>query len=369
MKTRYLAAVLAWTIVVQLPLSHCANAETGLANLQCERVFKGGKRPTPEELQNMLATRNIPRRLCGADLRFADLSGADLSYGDLRNAALSNANLSNANLSNADLRYADPSDANLSNAKLNDANLSNADLRGAKLVYADLTDTDLSGADLSSADLTGAIFEPKDLPPTRGIWSAKHLSEMVYLNRPTALFTLRKKFREGGLHPEEREITYAIKRSEANHTDSLIEAWFNYAMFDLTCQYGMSPGRPLRILASLILLFAVPYGIVLYRQSGSGIWLVWSKERVLLSEGQDTPTRVTEKSFSLVWTAFYFSLLSAFNIGWKEINVGNWISRLQPHEYNLRATHRVRTISALQSLISVYLLALWVLTYFGRPFG
>ena len=42
---------------------------------------------------------------------------------------------------------------------------------------------------------------------------------------------------------------------------------------------------------------------------------------------------------------------------------------MQPREYTLRATGWVRTVSWLQSLMSVYLLALWVLTYFGRPFA
>jgi len=65
----------------------------------------------------------------------------------------------------------------------------------------------------------------------------------------------------------------------------------------------------------------------------------------------------------------YFSLLSAFSLGWRELNVGMWIARVQSREYVLRATGWVRTVSGIQSLLSVYLLALWVLTYFGRPFG
>jgi hypothetical protein len=63
-----------------------------------------------------------------------------------------------------------------------------------------------------------------------------------------------------------------------------------------------------------------------------------------------------------------FSLVSAFQIGWRELNVGNWITRLQPREYTLRATGWVRVVSGAQSLLSVYLLALWALSYFGRPF-
>ena len=60
--------------------------------------------------------------------------------------------------------------------------------------------------------------------------------------------------------------------------------------------------------------------------------------------------------------AVYFSVLSAFHIGWRELNVGNWISRLQFRTYTLQATGWGRTVSGLQSLISVYLLALWALT-------
>jgi hypothetical protein len=72
--------------------------------------------------------------------------------------------------------------------------------------------------------------------------------------------------------------------------------------------------------------------------------------------------------FRVIRIALYFSMLSAFSIGWRELNVGNWITRLQRREYFLRSTGWVRTVSGIQSLSSVYLLALWVLTYFGRPF-
>jgi hypothetical protein len=71
---------------------------------------------------------------------------------------------------------------------------------------------------------------------------------------------------------------------------------------------------------------------------------------------------------NVLCTGLYFSLLSAFSLGWRELNVGTWIARLQPREYILRPTGWVRTVAGIQSLLSVYLLALWVLTYFGRPF-
>jgi hypothetical protein len=50
------------------------------------------------------------------------------------------------------------------------------------------------------------------------------------------------------------------------------------------------------------------------------------------------------------------------------LNVGNWIARLQTREYTLQAIGWVRVMAGIQSLLGVYLLAMWALTYFGRPF-
>ncbi len=47
--------------------------------------------------------------------------------------------------------------------------------------------------------------------------------------------------------------------------------------------------------------------------------------------------------------------------------MGSWIGRMQTREYALRATGWVRVVSGVQSLTSVYLLALWTLVYFVRP--
>ncbi|MGA9055149.1 MAG: hypothetical protein WB763_01420 [Terriglobia bacterium] len=67
--------------------------------------------------------------------------------------------------------------------------------------------------------------------------------------------------------------------------------------------------------------------------------------------------------------AMFFSLMSAFNIGFLDINFGRWVRMLTKREYDLKAVGWAHTVSGFQSLLSVYLIALWVLTYFGRPFG
>jgi hypothetical protein len=71
---------------------------------------------------------------------------------------------------------------------------------------------------------------------------------------------------------------------------------------------------------------------------------------------------------ALRW-ASYLSLLSAVNIGFQQFTPGDWIRRLQGRDYSLQPVGWVRTIAGAQALISVYLLAMWALTQFGRPFG
>lgn len=48
--------------------------------------------------------------------------------------------------------------------------------------------------------------------------------------------------------------------------------------------------------------------------------------------------------------------------------MGSWLTRFQFTDYDLRSRGWVRFVSGAQSLVSVSLLAIWALTYFGRPF-
>jgi uncharacterized protein YjbI with pentapeptide repeats len=313
-----------------------------------------------------------------ANLNWANLSGAKLSGADLIGASLRGASLSGADLSWVDLRRASLFEANLSGA-----NLSRADLRGASLFGADLRGADLKGADLSKADLSKADlnhlkFEPKTLPDSDYIASASNLALMYYVDSPEALFKLRKMFKEAGFYEQERKVTYAIKHCEtmkALHVRhwrqigiATFEGMFHYIFFDRTTLWGMVPTQALLVLLGLIPAFMIPYAIVLKRPGKNGIWRIWSHDRVRADVGTEEPIRLYVGWRQAFGLGLYFSVLSAFNIGWRDLNVGNWIQRLQPNEYTLRATGWMRTVSGVQALISVYLLAIWVLTYFGRPF-
>ena len=100
----------------------------------------------------------------------------------------------------------------------------------------------------------------------------------------------------------------------------------------------------------------------------AGIWRVWSADREKDAPGR-ADKRVETSGYGMLAWGLYFSVLSAFHIGWRDLNVGTWIMRISPQEYSLRATGWVKTVSGVQSLISIYLIALWAWTYFGAPFA
>jgi len=340
--------------------------------------------------------KNDPRfaNLCGANLVGLNLSGAELAGMNLSGANMSSQNLRRANFSFADLSWADLRSANFTEAFLGRANLSGVDLAfanlsGAALWYANLSgaklyEANLSRAVLAGANMSGVLFQPKELPPIDYIALSENLAQMHYVTTPQSLVKLRKAFNESGFREQERAITYAIKHNvkwSDNTVLGKLENVFKYVFFDLPTQWGMYPGRALRILVVLIGIFSIPY-IIALRYPGHGrIYRRWGSNNTPIAfastmhrKRRTTPTTPEgAESLQYYWklailTGLHFSLLSAFHIGFREFNVGNWISRLQAHDYALYATGWVRSVAGTQSLISVYLLAMWALTYFGRPF-
>jgi hypothetical protein len=311
------------------------------------------------------------------------------------------ANFRGANLNGIFLFDRDLTEADLEHAILSKANLQRANLTGANLCWADLSGADLKDACFTGSDLKFAIYEPKaeTSPLLLSLAMARNLQWLTYNTSPHGLIELREAFKKAGLRDQERMITFAIehtkrikltsadpfsflfskfkeqqgsKKGQASFLERLgleVLGWIYYIFIELTCEYGMSPWRPLFLLLVLIPFFSALYVLFLWKGGRDGIWKVWNPERMRKNHGETTPRRpVRLRGASAIPVGLYFSVLSAFSIGWRELNVGVWIARLQRYEYNYRATGWARTVSGFQSLLSVYFLALWALTYFSRPF-
>jgi hypothetical protein len=79
---------------------------------------------------------------------------------------------------------------------------------------------------------------------------------MRYYYNPAPLTQLRKQFQDAGYRNQERAITCALNRRQAQpRVNTLpyksVEGLFKWVAFDLTREYGFSPGRPLRIVGLL----------------------------------------------------------------------------------------------------------------------
>lgn len=376
----------------------CANLEKAnlmYANLEKADLLGANLREANLSNTNLRKARLIATNLEGAELRGADLEKANLKDVKLENAKLGGfADLTGSRLEGANLKQADLGDAilegvvlvgaYLGGTDLRNANLKAADLGGANLEEANLEDTNLAEANLKNSDLRGVTYEVKlkQLPKIVSLRNVKNLEKMRFKDTPHALEDLRHNLKEMGYRQQERQITYALKRSEYDNAikdGKWFEPFFLYWLFDWPVQYGLDPFGALKIISFLIIGFSIIYTLFLFAGSKKhGIWQIWPKDSVGPNIGLEGLDRLIIHNWHnwhnwrdwwcTIRYAFYFSLLSAFHIGWREFSIGNWMAQLQLRPYTLQPTGWVRFFSGLESLLSVYLLAMWFLTYFGRPF-
>lgn len=342
-------------------------------------------RPTVDDLKAILikhetwlqtgADRSRPGRaiLCRMDLSKIDLSRKDLRLADLRWTTLSNANLRNADLWMADLRG-----AILTNARLN-----GAILLAARLDYARLFGTDLDGARLSFANLAGSWFSPVDVPAPGNLGNLLGLSSLTFSTRDeSGGVLLRAALQRAGLNQSEREVTFAIERHRtkdllvSSRPSDQVRAIIRMLFFEMTTGYGLYPERALEAIVALWGLCGIAYSIRLlgYRSTLHNLHRVWPSGSITYVDhepalrNEQKLEKLTPRFWGAIGYGMYFSMLSTFHFGWRELNVGSWLARLQSREYYLRADGMLRVLSGIQSLASVYLLALWALSEFGRPF-
>ena len=128
-------------------------------------------------------------------------------------------------------------------------------------------------------------------------------------------------------------------------SSKLLKVYSEIIAFDLTTGYGLYPGRALEIIVivGIVLTWVYVWAICLPPKRPnptSGIYRVWPTDRIEVNWNQAklaNPAKVerlyrsgyTQQRAALGYAA-YFSLLSAFHIGWRDLNVGTWISRIQP---------------------------------------
>jgi uncharacterized protein YjbI with pentapeptide repeats len=350
--------------------------------------------------------------LSGTDLDGADLTGANLEWADLSQASLGGAEMRRADLNNsilkgATLSYADLTDATLKsadligislnfailcNADLTSANLTSAQLQNATLRNANLTGARLDQANLKRADMMDVRFESESLPELRGIAAATNLESLRYEENPDRLVDLARRFKEEGFREQEEKVVYARRRTQtglflrgcrvfSGDLSACAQYGFNRVLVDFTCRYGMSPLRPLKLVIWLWSMCSFVYFLVVHLKGESALYRLDTPDLPAAPESTYRrkrvrplpvrPWRGTEfllLEFRLFWTAMFFSAMCASSLSLRNADVGPWIRLLSRHEFEIKAVGWVRIVAGCQSIVSVGLIALSVVTYFAPLF-
>ncbi|MGV1770063.1 pentapeptide repeat-containing protein [Agrobacterium vitis] len=339
--------------------------------------------------------------LCGAKLINLDFRRADLRFARLMGARIEGGNFDGVNLSWAYLRRTgfdrkiNRDRARLYNADLTgiiivDSDFSNWDFEESDLSFAIIGRSSFSGSGFDSTNLTGTTFRdvsmldatfyraqiahtrlevrPGHLPSIPSLRDVAGLTSLHALNGGAAsLVEIREQLKRAGFNLQAQEVNYAINTySDDNGFPGA--KLLSRILFGIPYAFGMRPERTLLTAVLLIPIFSLFYFRALRpspADPSTGIWVIRSAPKTNPKRLM-RPVRLSRKNCQLVRTALWFSVLSAFRIGWHELNVGDWIARIQASDYKFEADGWPRMVSGLQSLVSVYLLALAIASYISK---
>jgi uncharacterized protein YjbI with pentapeptide repeats len=343
-------------------------------------------------------------RLMGARIEQSDLSGVDLRWGYLERVGLSEnkPTRESSSYSNNYLRKMNSSparlyDVDMRGALMYDNDFSGWDFSGADIRFVDAARDDFARANFNTALFGGSTFRdigmkdanlsmtsfshnlisimPGQMPLLATLRDASGLTSL-HRNADTlsTLHEIREGLKQAGLPASMSQVDYAI--DALPHKDSgtdfsavrRFEDQGRAIFLGIPYAYGLKSERPILIGAIMIPLFGILYVYSIFEQKGTDPKGIWLNLRPIKESDKEhyTPTLLTYKNCNPYIIGMWYSILSAFRIGWRDLNVGDWIARLQTADYEYRATGWVRTVSGVQSLLSVYLITLVVASYISK---
>lgn len=350
--------------------------------------------------------------LCGADLReielpegeSLDLSGAILSSADLSGQDFSGATLNGANLCSAvfkgtlfnrveanhaifwhaqaaksDFSNASLCGASFSGAKLNSTNFWNANLRSATLKAVEVNETRFTHANLSNVR-----YEPLKGLPEPYLGTISGLTQMHAKSYPRGLTQLRHVAILSGNREQERELSASIARLKAleklplekpSDVFQAASSLLFVAFVGMPTNWGLSLWIPFVLLVSSFLGF----GLIYYRHiraSGGRIVIVRPGGRIISRDGRLALSESSELipadgilRRKAAKYAILYSLQTTFFFVTDSLKVSNWVNRLNPDEERVAGIGGMRTLGGIQSVFSLYLIALLIAVGLGDLFA
>jgi hypothetical protein len=401
-------------LTLSLPLETKANDEC--LKFQCTAIIPhnwGKEAKGQHQLDALLSRPQVD--LQDADIRYCkirsdfvgnNVDGAKFVCDDMTGIRFrfeSPAALKKAEFTDCDMSGSDFTAVNGEEIKFRHDTLTKARFDAAKLKGSIFEGGDLKDATFLASDMSGVLFAPDTLPNDRSLARALSLSRIRAPYNEVALFQLRNQFREAGNASQAREITYAIESGRQERyagecstgLDSTLvigrgerlAACGMYSIralaFSFTCHFGLTPWRPLLLLVYMWVLCTILLFVILastrkrlvsiavtralggktrVREYGIG---EFREHLVFNAKGL---RRLVRSVLRFLRISARLSLVNLFNLQFRDVEVGKWLRMMSFRDYDLKPKGIVRTISGIESILSLYLIALWVLVYFGDPF-
>lgn len=182
---------------------------------------------------------------------------------------------------------------------------------------------------------------------------------------------------DGYLHAEKRVIA-DLNRSElpqssfSNDAASFLER-LRYdgreIVFDLSCEYGSNALLPIVWIFLAFIGFSAIYYSSLAQPTRAGLYLRFPRRHRHPQKPEHIQAKLMPTSRRRrIEIAMASSLRSALRLGFQNFDFGRWVRMLQHRDYDIIAIGWPRPVSAVQSLVSIYLVALSILGAFGKPF-
>jgi hypothetical protein len=229
---------------------------------------------------------------------------------------------------------------------------------------------------------------------------------------------MRQQLDDAGFHSEARKVVYALNETEdaqllhscrppdererammafgasplrTANRGACVAYYGRKLLFENTISYGLDRTKPLVLLVIVWAVGGVLVWICLQRSAKSGLSIrllrrsddgsARSRLFKLRSRYWSSPTigslrqpllkRIVlagRDQIRLVSAAAFYSLTSVTTLSFREWDPARWLSLVLDRNYELVGRGWVRRMAGVQALVSLYLLVLLVLSFFGLPF-
>ncbi|MCF7810448.1 pentapeptide repeat-containing protein [bacterium] len=320
----------------------------------------------------------ISFRNCNVEsVTFIDCELKEIDFSGLKidNSSFTNSVIEDCNFNGADLTRSNLSSVKLQNVSFQNVNFSRVimpssldliDLRGS--IFSDI---DLSKTSFYKADLKNVVYNPNTSPEPYKITNALNLDYLRYNENPSTLIDLKKRFGDSGFRKAERQVQAAFHREEYRKNP---EKYDFIRIVGPFCNYGARPGLPLFYIFVVWLLCTIAYLLFIYYKMGN-IYIDYDPINTPSSaiSNPNIYQRFSEKPrlIRFLWILLFtmlLSLMSAFNIRFRDMDFGKWIRKLWIYDFEIRSEGWCRVVSGLQSLFGLFMLVTVFLSLFSNFF-